>query len=209
MNAGIDVGLPYCEAAPEMGYWERCSKLNGESCGGGTECVSASCADGVCCDSACSAACMACDLVTSVGECKPIPAGNDPDGDCSTGETCDGAGACKKLEGERCGLGVECLTGRCSHDVCCGGDLPCTEGTDGDGGPDRGIVSTSDSALADGPATGILDGPGSRRVDGAATARDETAQDGCSCQLGGEHTTLSIVLTIWAMLVVALRRRRK
>ncbi len=96
-----------------------CLKLVGEPCSGPGDCLSAHCVDGFCCDTSCSQPCAACDLWTSFGRCSPVPAADDPGGDCPRHQVCDGAGGCVKLEGEACGSGAECLRGRCVDGLCC------------------------------------------------------------------------------------------
>lgn len=94
-------------------------KPPGSACIAGGECAAGFCVDGVCCATACSAKCETCKLTvttagvktTLAGKCLPVPAGLDPDTDCTTspaaacGEdgTCDGAGSCAKWPaGTRC-----------------------------------------------------------------------------------------------------------
>jgi hypothetical protein len=59
-------------------------KANGAPCAAGGECSSGQCADGVCCDSACNGVCEKCNLPGKVGQCEPIPDGEDPDNECPT-----------------------------------------------------------------------------------------------------------------------------
>jgi hypothetical protein len=71
----------------------------GQACSAAKECQSASCVDGVCCDGACGGTCMSCKLPGSIGLCKPIASGANPDGECKGTDpacsgTCDGKGAC-------------------------------------------------------------------------------------------------------------------
>ena len=61
----------------------------GASCASGGDCCSGFCVDGVCCDSACTALCQAC---SASGTCACIPAGTDPDNECTS--DCDGACDC-------------------------------------------------------------------------------------------------------------------
>jgi hypothetical protein len=73
-----------------------CKKPNGETCGGGGgDCASEQCADGVCCDVSCGGTCKACDLAGSVGTCTDVPAGTDPDNECSGAQVCNGTGSCQ------------------------------------------------------------------------------------------------------------------
>jgi hypothetical protein len=67
-------------------------KADGAVCTNGAECISGNCVDGVCCNTSCNSVCKRCNLAGSVGTCTNIPAGTDPDNEC-TGN-CNGAGAC-------------------------------------------------------------------------------------------------------------------
>ncbi len=90
----------------------------GGNCSAASWCASGHCVDGVCCDNACTGTCKSCDLAGSVGTCKLVPSGQDPDSECagfscssyywgwsgstcykrsdvtSAGATCNGSGAC-------------------------------------------------------------------------------------------------------------------
>jgi hypothetical protein len=81
----------------------RIKRTQGQACTAAGQCASGACVDGVCCNSACNQTCELCNLTGSVGECRPIPAGVDPGGECAatsaatcgTDGTCNGAGACR------------------------------------------------------------------------------------------------------------------
>lgn len=76
-DAGCDVSA-HCAAgvcAPDQGPGGYCTSTS--ECGGGLSCV-----DNVCCSSACNGPCEACDLPGSVGQCRAVPAGADPDNEC-------------------------------------------------------------------------------------------------------------------------------
>ncbi len=78
----------------------RAAVIDGAACdiNNPGDCLSGFCVDGVCCDTACNQICEACTMTLSGmadGTCAPIPAGQDPDGDCTLPETCDGAGMCQ------------------------------------------------------------------------------------------------------------------
>src|SRR5262245_29147388 len=84
---------------------------NGRSCSSGSDCQSGECVDGVCCNNSCASKCSSCVLPGSVGTCMPVPAGQDPDNECSedpvsSGKqdgTCDGNGACRlQPDGTEC-----------------------------------------------------------------------------------------------------------
>jgi hypothetical protein len=97
----------------------HCSKEDGSACSTADECLSGYCADGVCCALGCDGPCRACDAPGSVGTCTMHPSGGDPDGDCQTDETCDGAGSCLLLDGASCQIADDCLSGFCADGVCC------------------------------------------------------------------------------------------
>jgi hypothetical protein len=44
---------------------------------------------------------------------------NVPAGACTGGSVCDGAGGCKKTNGQMCGGNTECLSGHCVDGYCC------------------------------------------------------------------------------------------
>lgn len=82
----------------------------GTPCTDSCSCASGSCVDGVCCSTPCDGPCEQCG---SNGVCAPVPAGEDPAGDCddegaaSCGRDgmCDGNGACRLYApGTECGL---------------------------------------------------------------------------------------------------------
>ncbi|MDI1433525.1 hypothetical protein [Polyangium sorediatum] len=102
-----------------------CKKENAATCDADAECFSGTCVDGVCCDTACAGTCLACDLAASPGVCSFVASGQNDDGTCDLAdETCDGAGACKTLQGKLCGADAECLSDHCVDGVCC--DDACT-----------------------------------------------------------------------------------
>ncbi len=65
----------------------------GQACSVRDDCETGECVDGVCCGNQCEGPCEACDLPGHVGTCTPVPAFQDPDGDCEAG-VCDGSGRC-------------------------------------------------------------------------------------------------------------------
>jgi len=65
----------------------------GQPCSVRGDCETGECVDGVCCGNPCEGPCLACDLPDRVGTCTPVPAFEDPDGDCEVG-VCDGSGRC-------------------------------------------------------------------------------------------------------------------
>jgi hypothetical protein len=91
----------------------------GQTCLGAGECASGFCVDGVCCESGCAAGCESCSgskTGSTDGQCKPVLANTDPDGDCAempaatcgfTGQ-CDGKGSCAKYA-----VGMPCSDATC------------------------------------------------------------------------------------------------
>ncbi|MBK8252714.1 MAG: hypothetical protein IPK82_08605 [Polyangiaceae bacterium] len=119
-----------------------CEVANGGTCTLSSQCISGNCVDGVCCDTACTGTCMACDLTGSVGVCKNVPSGSDPDAECSGATTCNGLGACALLgQGSACSSSSECATGFCADGYCC--NSSCT-----------GLCKTCDGNLSEGGVNG-------------------------------------------------------
>ena len=101
---------------------------NGAPCNAHHECASVHCVEQVCCATAsCPLACTSCAVAGSKGTCSNIPAGhpdNNPSGTCSGAKACDGAGVCKKANGQACTGSSQCVSGHCVDGVCC--DTACT-----------------------------------------------------------------------------------
>ncbi len=93
----------------------------GAACALASQCAGGNCADGVCCNVACGGACQACNLAGSVGTCSFLASGADPgDAECPGASlVCDGAGACKTVQGGACANAMGCLSGNCVDGVCC------------------------------------------------------------------------------------------
>ena len=105
-----------CDAAAS------CKKGNGASCIGNGQCGSGSCVDGVCCGTTCTATCMSCKVTGSLGTCINVPSGQTDSNatvTCTAPNACNGAGACKKSNGQACALGTDCVSGSCADGVCC------------------------------------------------------------------------------------------
>lgn len=105
-----------------------CKMYNGNSCTGANDCLSGYCVDGFCCGNACAETCRACSVEKRGGgyngQCGPIAAGTDPDGECSGG-SCNGSAACQMLGvGNACSMNSECSTGFCVDGFCC--DTACS-----------------------------------------------------------------------------------
>jgi hypothetical protein len=113
-------GGAFCQGGlckPQIGFGMVCTM--------DTECSSQQCTDGVCCNVACDGVCQSCAIAGQLGVCGSVAIGT-PDAQCGSGELCNGAGLCKKENGETCAADGECLTGQCEDSVCCnaacGGD---------------------------------------------------------------------------------------
>ncbi|WP_240807471.1 hypothetical protein [Polyangium spumosum] len=92
----------------------------GDTCGADGDCATGFCSGGVCCNEACGAACVRCDLQGSVGVCAYVPENETHEDHACGGGTsvCDGKGACKKVTGQACAMGIECLGGKCLGGLC-------------------------------------------------------------------------------------------
>lgn len=109
-----------------------CKKPAGASCGESSECgATAACIEGRCCIESCSP-CQSC--TGAGGTCAFIPRfsqDNFPAGTCVGGSACDGAGACKRQDGQVCGsdallcLSASCVDGTCCNTACNGSCQRC------------------------------------------------------------------------------------
>ena len=102
-------------------------KPNGETCGGGNECISDLCIDGYCCDALCDGLCESCAVPGALGACSPVGLGLDPDDDCPFCEACNGAGACGPAA-TGTDPGNDCLdegASECDQDGTCDGSGAC------------------------------------------------------------------------------------
>jgi hypothetical protein len=106
-----------------------CKLVNGQVCSAGTQCLSVNCVDGVCCVSLSCATCKSCNLPSNPGTCTNIAA-NQPDttpaNACDGGGAfrCDGAGTCKRVNGQGCSVDTECLSNNCVDGLCCNAVCP-------------------------------------------------------------------------------------
>lgn len=114
---------PGCTGANSCDGAGNCKKDNAQGCAGSSECVSAFCVDGYCCANACTATCKSCGVAGSLGVCSNIPSGSDDANGvpaCSgANQSCDGAGTCKKENGQTCTMAADCLSGNCFDGYCC------------------------------------------------------------------------------------------
>jgi hypothetical protein len=132
-DGGVDAGP---DAGPDGGpiCGDGGCAPQGAACTSNTSCASGFCADGVCCANDCAGTCRSCNQPASNGLCLGYPLGTDPEMECTTGMTCNGAGACgkappptSKANGELCGAAGECMSGFCTDGVCCNSacNAPC------------------------------------------------------------------------------------
>jgi hypothetical protein len=101
-------------------------KATGVACAAANECSSGFCVDGVCCGANC-AACQSCNQGGSLGTCKNVPNGQEDTSapnTCTGVSSCDGAGACKKDNGQACAAASECTSGFCVDGTCCNAECP-------------------------------------------------------------------------------------
>ncbi|MEW5852172.1 MAG: hypothetical protein AB2A00_25510 [Myxococcota bacterium] len=159
-----------------------CVSENGQACSVGGDCLSGNCVDGVCCNTACTGTCLACNVAGSVGTCANVPA-NQQDNTCNlASQACDGAGHCRTLNGQACGLGSECLSGNCVDGVCCnaactGTCQACSAAKKGSGADGVcGNISNATDPDNECPSTVTCNGAGACGYFGNGTACSLSAQ---------------------------------
>jgi hypothetical protein len=114
-----DTGCTGTQACDGAG---TCKKKDGQACGGAGECVSGKCVDSTCCVDDCTTPCRSC--ATAAGTCTGYVGKGSEDNGCTGTQACDGAGGCKKKDGQFCTDPTDCVSGNCVDTVCC--DTPCT-----------------------------------------------------------------------------------
>lgn len=119
----------------------NCKSTNGYACVNQSDCLSGHCVDGVCCNEQCQGLCRACSGQKKGwggdGVCGFVAGYVDQDQECQYG-ACDGAGVCKKDNGQACTQNGDCLSGHCVEGVCCntactGTCMACTAALKGQG----------------------------------------------------------------------------
>ena len=129
VDAGADAGPDGAASCGDGGCAPQ-----GTACTTNDSCASGFCADGVCCVNDCAGPCRSCNQPGSNGVCLGYALGTDPEMECATGMTCNGAGACgkappptSKANGELCNGASECMSGFCTDGVCCNSacNAPC------------------------------------------------------------------------------------
>ena len=192
-----DSGGCVSTCAPFSACSEFCGNL-GAPCSDLLECDTLLCVDSVCCNSACDGVCETCAESGLAGLCQPVPAGEDPAGDCPAVDGCvggcDGLGACRRCSdaGGPCDSDGECRSSICSEGVCC--DRLCDgvcQGCDVEGLV--GVCSPEpDGTDPDGDClSGVCDGTGGCRMSDDATVVLDASADaadvipltpgGCDC----------------------------
>jgi hypothetical protein len=131
-----------------------CGKLpNSAPCTMGAMCNSGFCSQGVCCDLDCSGTCQSCNLMGTAGQCRAVPAGQDPlmqcadqgAASCGFDGFCNGSGACRlQASGTVCRMS----TGVCDPAETCNGMTPMCPADTGSAAPPvpTGLVATAGNA---------------------------------------------------------------
>ena len=124
-DAGTDVGIG-ADAGPTCAFAGGCNLPRGAGCTNDEQCASSFCVDKVCCADACVGKCRACNQPGNDGICVGYAPMIDPERECASGMTCNGAGACgaasstgNKTNGEICAAASECGSRFCKDGVCC------------------------------------------------------------------------------------------
>jgi len=122
-GTAIDVGT---DAGPLCAFAGGCNLPRGAVCANDEQCASTFCVDKVCCADACAGKCRSCNQPGNDGVCLGYPAMTDPERECASGTTCNGAGVCgaasstgNKTNGEICSAASECGSRFCKDGVCC------------------------------------------------------------------------------------------
>ena len=120
-NSGTKNGT---ETDVDCGGGGKCTTAcaSGKVCAADTDCASGHCADGVCCNTACTGTCMACNNLGSLGTCGNLDVGKTDSNStvpCAAPSACNGAGACKKTNGQACIASIQCVSASCVDGVCC------------------------------------------------------------------------------------------
>jgi hypothetical protein len=114
----------------------RTQRDPGMPCERAAQCGSNFCTDGVCCNMACKDSCYACNQPGMLGQCMPVPTGQDPGSECPVEAIgtcgnlggCNGRGACLKHPvGTFCGYG-QCMNRTQFGNSTCDGMGGCRRG---------------------------------------------------------------------------------
>jgi MYXO-CTERM domain-containing protein len=127
---------PACSGNSACDGAGACKEANGQTCSAAAECASGFCVDGRCCESSCTDSCKSC--ANAAGTCTSNVSKGSSDTNaspaCSGNSACDGAGSCKKANGQSCGADdAQCASGFCADGKCCDSacDGACNECSDG------------------------------------------------------------------------------
>lgn len=135
-----------------------CGKhADGEPCQNNGDCTSSHCEQGVCCLTACAQSCYSCAIPGSLGQCRAVPRGQDPEAQCAAQArdtcgndgTCDGLGACRKWQ----------PVTPCSGPSCAGDALSSARYCDGLGTCQNATTTSCPSGQRCNPANAICDSP--------------------------------------------------
>ena len=107
----------------------NCKKIGGQMCSADTECGSGFCTDGVCCESRCRGTCEKCNLTGRLGFCDAIPAGTNPDNECTAQSVstcgtigfCSGARSCALYSSGTVAVAATCSSGVYTSASTCNG----------------------------------------------------------------------------------------
>ncbi len=122
VNAGLETanectGTTTCNGTGACGLFAV-----GQACAINGECANGQCVDGMCCGTNACSPCQTCNGGTP-GTCTNIPidvVDNNPVGLCTGTSSCDGAGICRKNDGQTCpGGNGDCVHGHCVDGFCC------------------------------------------------------------------------------------------
>jgi len=95
--------------------WEML--VRGGTCSSNTQCHEGYCVESTCCSVSSCPICKTCASETNPGTCTNVDILKaDPLGRC---DACDGAGNCKRANGQACTAGTECASGNCVESTCC------------------------------------------------------------------------------------------
>jgi len=212
-----------------------CKAAVGQLCSNNSDCANATCntRDKVCCQTKCDAICRTCSLDAKTrGTCQFLPKDGKADKDCigkdpKCGGECDGSGGCDFPDvTTTCGACKACDgTGKCNRppkdDTTCGTidcdklDTKCrdyhdltTERCDSFGKCKAENDPKSCTLYTDTPCgdAAVPDQPTSAKAD-QGQGKDEPAEEGCSCQVGGQGAPWAVYLLLLSMLGIARRRQ--
>ena len=167
----------------------KCKAANGQACTSAADCAGGTCADGYCCAAACKETCKSCAVKGSEGTCTSLAQGL-PDSNaaspCSGAQACDGAGTCKKANGQACTATGDCASGHCVDGFCCA--TACSEtckscAVTGSEGSCTNLLALAEDNNATKPCTGAAacDGNGNCKAAIGQTCKDNSDCANATC----------------------------